>query len=246
MYLARISASGGLIGTTPHHNAAGGISNDEGVAVAIDSSGRYVVAGNSFGSTFDMTVWRILPSGGLDTSFNGTGFFTHDNAAGGTASDLGRAIAIDAQGRIVVAGESERVGPYPSLAIWRLTPQGQLDPTFGAGGFITRFGDAGEVATDSSRAYGVAIDTRGRILVCGSAINTDFDGDMMLWRFLDNGQLDTSFAGGAGFLQHNSAAGGTFSDDRCNGLHITLDGRIVLAGESDSPIDKDAAVWRVR
>lgn len=246
MYLARFNASGGLVGVTSHHNAAGGVSNDEGVAVAIDSSGRYVVAGNSFGSTFDLAVWRILPGGGLDTTFNGTGFFTHDNAAGGSASDLGRAIAIDAQGRIVIAGESDRVGPYASLAIWRLTPQGQLDPTFGAGGFVTRFGDAGEVVVDASRAYGIAIDSRGRILVCGSSLNPNFDSDMMLWRFLENGQLDTSFAGGAGFLRHDRAAGGSFSDDDCRGLQIAVDGRIVLVGESDSPTDKDMAVWRVR
>lgn len=246
MYLAQINSTGGLIGATTHHNAAGGVSNDEGVAAAIDSSGRYVVAGNSFGSTFDMAVWRILPGGGLDTTFNGTGYFTHDNAAGGSASDLGRAIAIDAQGRIVVAGESERPGPYPSLALWRLTPQGQLDPTFGAGGFVTRFGDAGEVATDSSVARGVAIDSRGRILVCGSAINSNFDSDLMIWRFLENGQLDASFARGAGYLQHHSAAGGMFSDDACNGLQITLDGRIVAAGESDSASNQDAVVWRLR
>ncbi len=246
MYLARINTTGGLIGATPHHDAAGGNSDDDGIAVAVDSSGRYVVAGSSFGGTLDMAVWRILPGGGLDTTFNGTGFFTHDNAAGGSASDAGYAIAIDAQGRIVVAGESERVGPYPSLALWRLTPQGQLDPTFGTGGFVTRFGDAGEVATDSSRARGLAIDSRGRILVCGSAINSSFDGDMLIWRFLENGQLDPSFAGGAGYLQHHGAAGGAFGDDRCNALQITADGRIMLAGNSDNSADQDSVVWRLR
>lgn len=246
VYLARISPTGALLGVSSHHNAAGGNSTDDGSAVAIDSNGRYVVAGASFGSTFDMAVWRFLPDGSLDTSFNGVGYFTHDNAAGGIATDYAYAVAIDSSGRIVVVGESERGGPYPTLTIWRLTPAGQLDTSFGGGGYVSRFGDAGEVTTDSSRGRGVAIDTRGRIVVCGSAINSSFDGDMMVWRFHDNGSLDTSFAGGDGFFQHHGAAGSEFSDDICNAMQIANDGRIVLAGSSDNSSDADMAVWRLR
>ncbi len=246
MYLARITPSGSLTSISTHHEAAGGNSTDDGSAVAIDSSGRYVVAGGSFGGTNDMAVWRFLPDGSLDTSFNGVGYFTHDNAAGGGAFDIAYALAIDSSGRIFVAGDSERAGPYSTMTLWRLTPTGQLDTSFGNGGFVSRFGDAGEVATDNSRGRGVAIDTRGRILVCGSAVNASFDGDMMVWRFLDNGALDTSFAGGDGFFQHNGAAGFEFSDDACSAMQIAIDGRIVLAGSSDNGTDVDMAAWRLR
>ena len=47
----------------------------------MDSSGNILVSGID-GS--NMIIWRYTPSGSLDTSYNGTGYVTQNNAAGGT------------------------------------------------------------------------------------------------------------------------------------------------------------------
>ncbi len=112
------------VGFATHDSAAGGGGQDEGHGVAIDNLGRIVVTGfgeNANGpDNRDMAVWRYTDSGVLDTSFNGTGFVVDDSATGGDFEDHGYAITLDAQGRIVVAGDS--TGNALDMAIWRINP----------------------------------------------------------------------------------------------------------------------------
>jgi hypothetical protein len=74
---------------------------DYGNAVAVDSDGRYIVAGEGGRS---MTVMRMLPTGALDTSFgaNGTGVvsISHDAVYSSGALD----VKLLNDGRIVLAG----------------------------------------------------------------------------------------------------------------------------------------------
>src|SRR4029450_4467005 len=70
-----------------------------GSGVAVQADGRIVVAGSGDG---DFAVARYNADGSLDTSFSGDGKQTTD--LGG--SDDGRAVAIQADGRIVVVGSS--------------------------------------------------------------------------------------------------------------------------------------------
>src|SRR5439155_224687 len=83
--------SGGKV-TTPI-----GSSDDDGAAVAIDSSGRIVVAGSSSSVTSchgctDFAVVRYSSNGTLDTTFNGTGKVITPIGSG---NDYGQAVAID-------------------------------------------------------------------------------------------------------------------------------------------------------
>src|SRR5206468_5923771 len=103
--------------------------------------------------------------GSSDSSFNGNSKLTLDlSGRDDTASDL----AIDSNGRLVVAGQAELTssGNY-DFAVIRLNTTGSLDTNFaGAGGRGVAF-DLGD--NNGDFASGVAIDSLGRIVLAGSA-----------------------------------------------------------------------------
>jgi uncharacterized delta-60 repeat protein len=180
-------ASFGSAGVFRHDNAAGGHGNDVAQSVKVDASGRIVatgwsprIAGNL---NEDLAVWRLLPNGTLDTSFNGTGYLTHSGAAGGDGMDIGRGIGIDGTGRIVVVGQSQNAAGDSDMVVWRYTEAGQLDAMFGSGGVKVQAGTAGGTAgRDGARA--IAFDSNGRLLVAGHSVNAAGNSDMVLWRLL--------------------------------------------------------------
>jgi uncharacterized delta-60 repeat protein len=75
-------------------------------------------------------------------------------------------IVVDADDNIVVAGDSDG-----DLAVVRFTAEGELDTTFGTGGFITE--------SFASTASAVALDSEGNIVVSGVASN----GNLLVARF---------------------------------------------------------------
>src|SRR5262249_7562535 len=134
-------------------------------SVAIDSHDRIVVAGftNDYGPTgSNFAVARLNPDGALDTSFDGDGQQTIDF---GNIYEYGYAVTVDAQDRILVAGESygSSQDVLDVFAVARLATTGALDISFGDGGRQT-VGFAG-----SAGAYGVAVDSLGRVVLGGVA-----------------------------------------------------------------------------
>lgn len=95
--------------------------------IGLDSKGRILVLGNvaSASETVSyMTVWRLTGTGALDASFGVGGVVTFTGAVGGTY-DVAHGIAIDAQDRPVVVGESMAPGGAlapRSAVVWRLLP----------------------------------------------------------------------------------------------------------------------------
>jgi uncharacterized delta-60 repeat protein len=79
-----------------------GNSNDHGRSIAIQADGKLVVAGFSVaGSSNDFAVARYHTDGSLDTSFEVDGKVT---TSFGSGYATGRSVAIQADGKIVVAG----------------------------------------------------------------------------------------------------------------------------------------------
>lgn len=102
-------------------------------AVAVQDDGgveKIVVAGTSGG---DFALARYLPDGSLDTSFgtSGTGIVTTDI---GSDSDHGSDVAVDSNGKIVVAGYTNASGTNSVFAVARYNTDGSLDSTFDADG----------------------------------------------------------------------------------------------------------------
>jgi uncharacterized delta-60 repeat protein len=192
------------------------VGSDVPEAMAIDPQGRIVLAGKVIGGNDDFVVARYLPNGEIDHSFGqGTGYV---RTAPGSSDDSASGVAIDPQGRIVVAGTST-VNGVEELAIVRYQSDGSLDPSFGSGGVtIAPVGGAG------FEANGLALDAQGRALVIGKA-EFGSHSEFVLARFREDGLLDPGFGGG-GIV---TAAVGTGSAS-AEALTIDPAGRIVGAG----------------
>ena len=106
--LARYNADGTLDDTfgkgglvlTAIYGPTGAGPTDRANAVAIDSQGRIIVAGESGSFLYDFAVARYLADGSLDQSFGGKGFVVLD--FGG--DDRANALAVQSDGKIIVGG----------------------------------------------------------------------------------------------------------------------------------------------
>jgi uncharacterized delta-60 repeat protein len=212
------------------------------IGLVLDASGRAVATGYSTSGAGDqdLAIWRFTPAGALDTSFNGSGYAVHDNAGGAGGNDVGRAIAIDANNRIVVAGWSPNPAGGDDMAVWRFNSNGALDTTFSGDGYSTHNGAAGGSATDEGRA--VAIDAAGRIVVAGASTNASGNLDIVIWRYLANGTLDVTLNGtGFAVLTGASASG---INDGARDLGIDSLGRVWAAGFRGNAVSSsEAALW---
>src|SRR6185295_13416319 len=126
--------------------------------MAIQADGKIVMVGGKF---IDFVLARFNADGTLDTSFGDEGKLATD-LAGGFAQERARAVAIQADGKIVVAGEATVPSGDLAVALVRYNPDGTLDTTFGSGGKV--FGPA-----VIGRAFDVAVLADGRIVVAGDA-----------------------------------------------------------------------------
>jgi uncharacterized delta-60 repeat protein len=156
--------------------------------------------------------------GDPDQTFGSGGHVFTDFSGNG---DYGYAIALQPDGRMIVAGQS---GVYPVFhaALARYNSNGQLDPTFGAGGKVIAALDAGGDGLSA-----IALQADGKIVAAGSVIHDNWQLSFLLARFNPNGTLDTTF-GNQGVVATN------FGDSTAaaNALVLQPDGRIVLAGVS--------------
>lgn len=129
--------------------------------IAIDSQGRIVVVGAASGAS-RIAVARLTPNGQPDLSFNGTGRRSFD--LGG--SETGRAVAIQANGKIVIAGETDANGD-DDMAVIRLNPDGSTDTGFGANGTqIVDFAGGDDQAND------LLIQPDGSLILVGEAVQS--------------------------------------------------------------------------
>ena len=226
----------GGTGFVRHDNAAGGSGNDFGSGVVIQGDGKIVVAGRSMSATdnLDMTVWRYNTDGTLDTSFDGDGIMTHANAAGGNSADYGYAVALQSDGKIVVAGSSYNLSGETDLVVWRLNSNGTLDTDFDGDGYLTY---NTLPADDNDFGFAVGVDSNDKIIVAGSFFNVT-DSDIAVWRFDTDGSLDAGFDGDGFATQDIPGA------DSLYGLAIQNDDKIVAVGASNGASFDDMAVWR--
>jgi uncharacterized delta-60 repeat protein len=196
---------------------------DSANAVLVQPDGKVVVAGAGNG---DVAVTRLNPDGSFDTSFDGDGTAGAD--FGGP--DYGYAVALQPDGRIVVAGSAggEDVG------VARFNPAGPaddtLDTSFGGNG-TKRFGYGGYDA-----AHAALVQPDGRIVLLGDG---GPDGKIAVTRLRPNGSFDDGFGDGGtvwvdfGGLNFGRAAA------------LQRDGKIVVAGERSGD-EHDFAIARLQ
>jgi uncharacterized delta-60 repeat protein len=211
-------------------------SGDIATSVAIQADGKIIVAGYSGQVGSGRTVFalaRYNADGSLDTSFSGDGQLTMDF---GSWDDLANSVAIQADGKIVVAGWSSLIDGSVDFALARYNADGSLDTSFsGDGRLITDFGATTDIAVS------VAIQADGKIVAAGTSLQSATEVDFAVARYNADGSLDTSFRGDGRLTTDFGTAG----DDFANSVAIQADGKIVVAGESSpSGIWNDFALAR--
>ncbi|HYV93476.1 MAG TPA: T9SS type A sorting domain-containing protein [Chitinophagales bacterium] len=193
--------------------------DDSGISCTIQSDGKIVVAGESFnGSNSDFALARYNSDGTLDNTFDSDGKVT---TAIGSDYDGAHSVAIQADGKIVVAGRSY-IGSDNDFALARYNSDGALDNTFDSDGKVTT-----AIGSDDDGGYSVAIQGNGKIVAAGYSIN-NYSPDFALVRYNSDGSLDVTF----------DFDGKVTTDVESNygGLSVAIDtsnGKIVVAGQSD-------------
>jgi uncharacterized delta-60 repeat protein len=157
---------------------------------------------------FVVTTTFAQRAGSLDTTFNHTGIVY--NYIGGDTVNGGYAMAIQSDGKIVVAGYTESFTDTISHCVLiRYNTDGSIDTSFNKTGYVVTI-DSGEFLSFIS----VVIQPNGKIL----ALENNF----VLERFNVNGTLDTSF--GKKGIALDSIGGSAAS------LILQPDGKIVAGG----------------
>jgi len=206
--------------------------NDVAFDLAI-KSGKIMVAGHTCSSSntnCDFALARFNSNGTLDTTFSNDGKVT-TNFVG---DDFGRAVAIQGNGKIVVAGRPSFLNNCRFL-LARYNTNGSLDTTFsGDGKVITNFPPG-----SSCGARGMKIQSDGKIVVVGWT-GSEGDHDLALARYRGNGSLDNTF-NLDGRLATNFGG-----DDSGFAIAFQTDGRIIVAGVTDAGAggDDDFALAR--
>jgi uncharacterized delta-60 repeat protein len=151
-------------------------------------------------------------AGDLDPDFGSGGLMTTDF---GGRRDFSLGVALQADGRIVVAGNSGLSDfSSTSFALARYEADGSLDEGFGnQGTVLTTFG------VRSSSAADLAVQPDGKIVAVGTA-----GGDFAVARYTASGTPDPTF-GTDGLVRTD--LGGV---DQANGVVLQPDGKIVVAG----------------
>ena len=199
-------------------------------SMAAYSDGRIVATGSSInGGNSAFAVVRYNKDGSLDPSFNGTGRLT---TSVGSGDDTGSSVALQSDGKIVVAGTSS-AGGKSSFAVARYNDDGSLDASFnGTGKATTAIGSGDDIC------YSMALQGDGKIVVAGSTSNGS-KRSFAVVRYKVDGSLDTSFNGTG-----KAATSVGSSDDVCYGVALQSTGEIVLAGSSFNGANNDFAVVR--
>jgi uncharacterized delta-60 repeat protein len=194
-------------------------STDVGTGVAIQPDGKVVVGGyTGVSSNRDFALLRYNPDGSLDTGFGAGGKVVTDiGSPTGATDDLAEALAIQPDGKIVLAG---RAGGDFALA--RYNPDGSLDTGFGTGGKVVT--DIGSSWDDFVQA--VAILPGGKIVVAGGS-GPGGAVQFALAVYTPTGELDTSF-GADGKVTTDLST----SDDWVEGLAVQPGPKIVAAGKA--------------
>jgi uncharacterized delta-60 repeat protein len=135
--------------------------NDNALALAIQSDGKIVVAGNCPAGGTQFCTARYTTSGAPDTSFNGTGIVTTAVAGFSAATS----IALQADGKLVLAGLCSDTGNNDFCAL-RYNADGSRDTSFNGSGAVIS-----AVGSSSDEALAVALQADGKLVLGGACLN---------------------------------------------------------------------------
>jgi uncharacterized delta-60 repeat protein len=163
------------------HTDLGDQNFDRARSAALQPDGRIVAAGFAIsqnGGVQNFAVTRYTASGVLDTSFGAGGVTQIDF---GSCCQSANKVLLQPNGKIITVGYANTESSDSDFLLARLTSDGSLDSTFGAGGKVrTSFGDL------NGGANGAVLQTDGKIVAVGfQATGLEQFADFALARYLD-------------------------------------------------------------
>ncbi len=191
-------------------------------AIMVQPDGKILVGGihytfAAFNFNGLVALARYTTAGVLDSTFNATGKIIQDVHK--QYADLPKSIALQADNKIVICGDSE--SPFNNgIDVWdpldmfimRYNTNGSLDSSFNNKGILTE---------EETQACVVKILDSGKLLVAG---NTDQrTHNFQLRRFNSNGSIDATF-------NFDAPTYGTATD-----MLVQRDGKIILVGTGYNP-----------
>ena len=195
--IARLNYDGTLDGA---FNPGSGADNPVfALAEAFIDGQRKIYAGGSFtvmNGTQRNGIVRLNDDGTVDAVFN----------PGLGANGIVYAVAVQADGKVIIGGDFTSVNGVARNYIARLNPNGSVDTSFAIG----------SGADAPVRALAIQLD--GRILVGGSFINFNGTPQSRIARLLPSGNLDPEFLAGVG------------ANDTVNAISVQGDTKIILGG----------------
>lgn len=220
-------------------NVSLGDGNDFGTAIATQADGKVVVAGyHEEGASTNMVVMRLNTDGTLDDSFGTADDGTANgivNISLGDGNDVARDVAVQADGKIVVVGDSVVADGSTNIIVARLNADGSVDESFGQSedgtpnGFV-----ATSLGAGNDNANALVLDADGKIVVAGSRVAEDGSSNILIARYDANGVPDATFGASGddgtpeGFVNISLGDGNDASRD----LALQADGKIVVVGDS--------------
>jgi len=220
-------------------NISLGEGNDFGTAVAAQADGKLVVAGyHEDGASTNMVVLRVNTDGTLDQSFGTSNDGTENgivNISLGEGNDIARDIAVQADGKIVIAGDSVVADGSSNIIVARLNADGSVDESFGQSedgtpnGFI-----ATSLGNGDDKANALVLQADGKIVVAGNRVAEDGSSNILVARYDAAGVPDASFGAAGddgtpeGFVNLSLGDGNDVARD----VALQADGKIVVVGDS--------------
>lgn len=205
-----------------------GTYNNNATDIAVQSDGKIVVAGYSYITDYMFVLLRFNTDGTPDMTFSYDGQVATDI---GVSSDYAKALAIQPDGKIVVAGYSDNTDYDVSLV--RYNADGTLDTSFDTDGKKT-------ISTGSNDdvCYSVCVRADGKIIIGGSTGLTDVN-DFLLIQLNDDGSTDTGFSYDGVVITDCGSA-----NDVAYSVCLQPDNKIVMAGTSGESSNRDFTLVR--
>jgi hypothetical protein len=257
-FVTHLSADGASL---LYSTLLGGTVDDRAYALTLDAAGNAYVTGRTgsadfpitpgaFGPTFRTTACRLsVCAHGFISKLSADGRrLLYSSFLGGSLSDRGLGVAVDAAGNAYVAGFTDSSDfPVTSGAYGTVFHGGTCGPSPCTDAFVAKVDPAGTALVYSTflggsrgdQAHDIAVDSRGTAYVTGDTNSTDFP--------VTAGAFETQYRGLAGvdhaFVVHLDATGATLlystflggsNSDRGSGIRVGPAGNAFVVGRTNS------------
>jgi len=191
------------------------------VKILVETNGKILVVGNYSISNSNMFfAIRLTQNGSIDLTYGNSGIF-QIQLDSLYKYDVVTCAVLQPDGKLLIGGQTSDVMFQGKVfGLIRLNESGTIDSTFGDFGIVK----TNLPLSGNDYAYGIALQSDGKILMCGSAYN---DKLFAICRYNIFGNLDLTFATNGIFTLDYSQY-----DDYLSSLIVQQDGKIVACGKS--------------